>query len=177
MTATALMARNARPAWRSRKILCDVFIFAGVRVYVSVHSIWAWLSFIVPIMPRGDLVVYRTLGQYADSSMKSDAQPPAARHLRPPMPWARSLPNCLRAASRPPSKARPTACVGIPGSARPTAQTESITESYLLPERTQNPLTGGNRGNGGLLAFHLCSLCLLLLNLVFHRLAPGRIRR
>jgi Ribonuclease HepT-like len=35
---------------------------------------------------------------------------------------ARSLPLCLRAASLPPSKARPTTCVAIPGSALPTAQ-------------------------------------------------------
>src|SRR4029077_9208391 len=104
-------------------------------------------------------------------------QPRVTQPQQPPIPWASLLELSRPVASHPPFKARPTTCVAIPGSARPTAQTAFTIASCLLPERTQNRLTGGNRGNGGLLAFHLCSLRLLLLNLVFHLLAPGRIRR
>src|SRR5206468_10317416 len=92
--------------------------------------------------------------------------------------------------------------VGLPGSAWSTGQM-TFTIAWrlvsaarsLLAGWSPTVLTGGNRGNGGLLAFHLCSLCLprktsgpscsgvscirglLLLNLVFHLLAPGRIRK
>src|SRR6266487_327725 len=58
----------------------------------------------------------------------------AARQRRPLIRWARSLRAYLRAASLPLSRARPTTCVAIAGSVRPTAQTASTTAWYLLPE-------------------------------------------
>src|SRR5262245_43290394 len=49
--------------------------------------------------------------------------------------WARSLQCYLRAASLPRCKARPTTCVGIPGSAALMAQTAFITRWCPVPGR------------------------------------------
>ena len=61
------------------------------------------------------------------------AQPAAPQHRPSPIRRARSLGNYLPVVSLPPSKARPTTCVAIPGSARPTAQMEFTTAWYLVP--------------------------------------------
>src|SRR5436309_12472239 len=65
------------------------------------------------------------------------AQPAAARHLRPPTRSARLSRRYPQAASLPLSKARPTTCVAIAGSARPLAQTEFTIAWYLVPEVEQ----------------------------------------
>src|SRR5438874_6175949 len=49
------------------------------------------------------------------------------RRQQPPIPWDSLLERSRPVALLPPSKARPTICVGIPGSARPTAQTAFTT--------------------------------------------------
>src|SRR5205809_1063956 len=68
---------------------------------------------------------------------------PAAPHLRPVMRWARSLRHYLRTASLPPSKARPTTCVAIPGSARP-----GVCQSEICPDRIQRLHAGGATDDG-----------------------------
>src|SRR5882724_6948103 len=85
------------------------------------------------LRPTRTLPTPRPHLQTATTPDTMQAQPIAARQQRLLIRWARWLRRFLRVASLPPSKARPTTCVGTPGSALPTAQTAFTIAWYLVP--------------------------------------------